>query len=80
VKEFPGSLYYPLTISSEYYKFDESTPLARENKRKVQELKQMTKCDVTDIFVTELRRLTDPEIHFHIWAASIFVCVNMHKT
>ncbi|GES81504.1 DNA-dependent protein kinase catalytic subunit [Rhizophagus clarus] len=71
-EEFPRSLYYSLTISSEYYKFDEST---RENKSKVQELKQMIKCDVTDIFVTELRRLTDSEIHFCNWARSIFTLI-----
>ncbi|CAI2170936.1 4833_t:CDS:10 [Funneliformis geosporum] len=71
VEEFPGSLYYPLTISSEYYKFDENTPLARENKIKVQELKQIIKCNVTDLFVTELQRLTDSEIHFQNWAKSV---------
>lgn len=69
-------MYYPLTISSEYYKFDESTLLVRENKSKVQELKQMIKCDVTDIFVTELRRLTDSEIHFCNWANSVYVCIS----
>ncbi|CAG8489558.1 14379_t:CDS:10 [Funneliformis mosseae] len=71
-EELPGSLYYPVTISSEYYKFDESTQLARENKIKVQELKQKIKCNVTDLFVNELHRLTDSELHFHNWARSVF--------
>jgi hypothetical protein len=69
-------LYYPLAISSEYYKFDENT---RENKAKIQELRQMIKCDVTDIFITELHRLTDSELHFHHWANSVFVCINTHS-
>jgi hypothetical protein len=36
----------------------------------------MIKCDVTDIFVTELHRLTDAEIHFNNWANSVYVCIN----
>ncbi|RGB41839.1 hypothetical protein C1646_738849 [Rhizophagus diaphanus] len=79
-EEFPRSLYYPLTISSEYYKFDESTFLVRENKSKVQELKQMIKCDVTDIFVTELRRLTDSEIHFCNWANSVYMLIKANSS
>ncbi|CAG8599054.1 11609_t:CDS:10, partial [Acaulospora colombiana] len=70
-KSYPKSLYYPLKISSEYYKFDEKDRAVRENKNKIQQLKQIIKCDATDALIDELERLTDPETIFYGWCQKI---------
>ncbi|CAG8556990.1 5133_t:CDS:10 [Acaulospora morrowiae] len=68
---YPKSLYYPLKISSDHYKFDERNRAVRENKNKIQQLKQIIKSDVIDTLIGELERLTNPETVFYGWCVRI---------
>ncbi|CAG8674821.1 9711_t:CDS:10, partial [Gigaspora margarita] len=55
--QYPKSLNYPLKISK-----------SEINKSRVQNLKQMTKCEIANTLISELQRLTDSEIHFASWS------------
>ncbi|CAG8511510.1 8195_t:CDS:10 [Diversispora eburnea] len=68
---YPNSLYYPLKISSEHYKFDEKNKFVLENKCKIQQLKQIIKSDVMEILIEELERLSNPENIFKSWIQTI---------
>ncbi|RHZ54169.1 hypothetical protein Glove_429g27 [Diversispora epigaea] len=73
---YPNSLYYPLKISSEHYKFDERNKFVRENKCKIQQLKQIIKSDVMEILIEELERLSNPENVFKSWIQTIGGYIN----
>ncbi|CAG8455683.1 16904_t:CDS:10, partial [Cetraspora pellucida] len=71
-EQYPKSLYYPLKISSEHYNFDEKSKESEINKSRVQNLKQLIKCEITDTLIAELQRLTDSEVHFGNWIQTVF--------
>ncbi|CAG8470552.1 4251_t:CDS:10, partial [Scutellospora calospora] len=71
-EQYPKSLYYPLKISSEHYNFDEKSEESEISKSRVQKLKQIIKCEMTDTLIAELQRLVDSEIHFENWIKSIY--------
>ncbi|CAG8461030.1 2617_t:CDS:10, partial [Racocetra fulgida] len=71
-EQYPKSLYYPLRISSEHYNFDEKSKESEINKSRIQNLKQLIKCEITDTLIAELQRLIDPEVHFGNWIQTVF--------
>jgi DNA-dependent protein kinase catalytic subunit len=59
-KSYPKALYYPMAISKEHYKFDDTEQGKMQSKR-VQILWNSISSPLMNDFVTELRRLTNPE-------------------
>ncbi|GJJ77035.1 DNA-dependent protein kinase catalytic subunit [Entomortierella parvispora] len=59
-KQYPNALYYPLTISSENYVFENSAS-GEKLRSNVQMLKKLVHSPLKEDFILELRRLTNPE-------------------
>ncbi|GAB5585937.1 hypothetical protein Unana1_00837 [Umbelopsis nana] len=59
-KSYPKALYYPVAISKEHYHFDDNEQGRRQSKQ-VQIIWNYISSPLMDDFVTELRRLTNPE-------------------
>nr|CAG8448912.1 4810_t:CDS:10 [Entrophospora candida] len=75
--EYPKSLYFPLRISSEFYNFEQNDPDARARQLIVERLQQKIKSDVLERLITELERLTDPEMYFNNWCQNIWNLVKL---
>jgi DNA-dependent protein kinase catalytic subunit len=59
-KTYPKALYYPMAISREHYKF-ENTKAGRRQAQQVQVVWSYLSSPLMNDFITELRRLTNPE-------------------
>ncbi|CAO3672189.1 unnamed protein product [Umbelopsis ramanniana] len=59
-KSYPKALYYPMAISKEHYKFDDSQGGKRQSQQ-VEMIWNAVSSPLMNDFVTELRRLTNPE-------------------
>lgn len=59
-KVYPNALYYPMAISREHYRFD-NTKAGKRQEQQVQVLWSYLSSPIMNDFITELRRLTNPE-------------------
>ncbi|KAG2173613.1 hypothetical protein INT43_005031, partial [Umbelopsis isabellina] len=57
---YPNALYYPMAISREHYRF-ESTKAGKRQEQQVQVVWSYLSSPIMNDFITELRRLTNPE-------------------
>lgn len=64
--DYPSALFFPLSISSEQYVFNQDQN-ALAAKKKVEELKETLKSPLMEKFKFELKRLTEPAHIFKDW-------------
>ncbi|KAG0303333.1 hypothetical protein BGZ98_006787, partial [Dissophora globulifera] len=65
-KQYPNTLYYPLTISAENYTFERSSS-GQKRKADVDALKKTIYSPLKEDFIFELRRLTNPDHLMKDW-------------